>query len=77
MLRPTTLDGLAPVGDGPRDCVRIHRTVSDWVALVGYDEDGEVQIEVRIRRNRVDGRWQGWLLRWMRGWGRHAIRLVK
>lgn len=76
-VQPTT--NLAPLmDDGPRDCVRLHRTVgSDCITMVGYDEAGEIQIEVRLKVGRLSTRWQDWILRWMRGWYRKQLKLVK
>ena len=75
--RPVVASGAAVPQEGPRDCVKIHRTLGDMVELVGYDEDGTVQIEVRIPKERMTGQWESWLLRWMRGWSRSAIKLLR
>lgn len=61
---------------GPKDCVQIHRSVGGVIELVGYDAEGVVQIEVRMHPDRMTPRWEGWLLRWLRGWPRDRPRLM-
>lgn len=63
--------------DSPRNCVKLRQSGGDWVTMVGYDAEGEIQIEVRIRRARVSSRWEAWMLRWLKGWQGERLTLVK
>ena len=69
---------LREVEEPQRDCVRCFPNVDpDVVTLVGFDSQGEAQIEIRMRRARLSPQWEERILRWVRQWDHDRLRLVK
>lgn len=77
MLRPITLENLAPV-DTPRDCVVLYPALMPSAVLVCvYDHEGTMRVEMRMPRAWFSPSLEKWLLRFVRFYVGRRLQVVR